>query len=67
MGPLFNHRFILSLSVYDCRFDIYDIRYSCEKLVGQYGDVEVIPATIVVVGLMREEVCSVFCSGVMFD
>ena len=66
VGPLFNRGFVLLLSVYDCRFDIYDVRYLCKKLVGQYGDIEVIPTTIVVVGSTREGVCSVFCSRVMF-
>ena len=63
---MFDHS-VISLGVYDCHFDIYNIHYSCEKLVRQYGDVEVIPATVVVVRSTREGVRSVFCSRVMFD
>ena len=63
VGPLFNRGFVLSLCVHDCHFNVYDICYSCEKLVGQYSDIEVVPATVVMVGSMREGIHSIFVLG----
>jgi hypothetical protein len=56
-----------SLGMNNCSFEVSNIGYLCKELVRKDGDVKIVFASIIMIGLVGKWVCMVFDSWMMFD